>query len=126
MPRRIPTLGYPSRSEAVLALQARGQSDAQIARAIGIPAAAVSALANSALRSGKRQRHRLDPDTLGQERAEAADRRTVVFYTEALDRLQPAAAARGLHVNELVRLLIDTIVDGNLVGAVLDDQEGTP
>ena len=126
MPRRIPTLGYRSRSEAVLALQGRGQSDAQIARAIGISVATVSALANSALRSGKRQVHRLDPDTPRKERAEAADRRTVVFYSESLDRLQPAAAARGLHVNELVRLLIDTIVDGDLVGAVLDDQEAEP
>jgi hypothetical protein len=53
--------------------------------------------------------------------AEIADRRTVVFYTEVLQSLQPDAEARGLHVNALVRLLIDRIVDDKLVGAVLDD-----
>lgn len=56
-------------------------------------------------------------------RAEAADRRTVVFYVEALDKLRPDAEVRGMHVNELVRLLIDRIVDDKLVGAILDDGE---
>jgi hypothetical protein len=65
--------------------------------------------------------HDLTPEALRAARAQAVDRRTVVFYVEALDRLRPAAEARGMHVNELVRLLVDRIVDDGLVGAILDD-----
>ena len=47
--------------------------------------------------------------------------RTVVVPADILDALEPAAEARGMHVNALVRALITTIVDEDMVSAVLDD-----
>lgn len=106
MPRAIPTLGYRSRSEAVLALQAKGLSDLQIAAEIGIPKERVSALATSGWRARRP--------------AEAAAR-TVVVPIETLEALRPAALARGISLNVLVRQLLEHIVDDKLVGAILDD-----
>ena len=38
-----------------------------------------------------------------------------------LNKLRPAAAARGTSVNRLVRQLLDVIANDKLTGAILDD-----
>jgi len=107
MPRRIPTLGYPSRTDAVVALRKQGRSDRQIAAAIGIEVPAVAALACSARR------------TKGMRATDHS--RTIVVPNDILDRLRPAAARRGVAVNVLVRDLLDVIADDSLCDAILED-----
>ncbi len=51
-----PTLGYPSRTAAVLGLRDQSLTDQKIARRIGITTACVSALECSALRSTRKPR----------------------------------------------------------------------
>ena len=107
MPARIPTLGYPSRSDAVLGLRKQGLSDAQIAATIGIEVSTVAALACSAKRTkGSRS---------------TAHSRTIVVPNDILDRLLPCATARGVTVNVLVRDLLDVIADDDLCAAILED-----
>jgi hypothetical protein len=103
-----PTLGYPSRTEAVQGLRGQGLSTRQIAEAIGIEVKTVVALEHS---SGRKRMPR-PAEQMG---------RTIVFPTDVLDSLQPHAARRGIHVNSLARLIVTTVVDDNLVDSVLDD-----
>jgi hypothetical protein len=112
MPRIIPTLGYPTRAAAVVAMDERGLTPSEIAQAIGdgVTANAVR-VTLSHIRNGRRRTH--------------APNRTVVFPVDALDRLKVHAAARSISVNELVRRLIDHIIDDDLVDGILDDGEGS-
>ncbi len=109
-----PTLGYPSRTEACLALLAQGQTKRQIADRIGISATTVDALLQSASRRGTslHQRHGA---------RQRPDHRTVVFEIETLNGLAVHAARRAVSVNVLARRLVETIVENDLVSAVLDD-----
>lgn len=107
----IPTLGYPSRTEAVLALRAQRLSTRQIAHAIGIEQKTVLALEHSA---GRKTRAPRPAEQLG---------RTIVFPVDVLDALAPHAAKRGVHVNSLARLIVTTVVDEDLVDSVLDDSD---
>lgn len=50
-------------------------------------------------------------------------RRTIAVDRDILDQLEPAAKARGLTVNALVRRLLSEIADDALVESVLDDEE---
>ena len=105
MPRAKPTLGYPSRTAAVLAMRGEGMTMAAIAERIGISVQTVSALEHSAhWRRG----------TSGQQR-------TVVFPVEVLDQLIRPAADRGIGANELARRIVEAVVDDGLIDAVLDD-----
>lgn len=106
-----PTLGYPSRTAAVLDLRHRGLRDAEIADRIAISVQTVAALAASAKR---------------RKRPSEAGGRTVVIPVDVLDRLTPHATARGISTNELVRRLIDTAVDDGMIDAILDDMETAP
>lgn len=106
-----PTLGYPSRTDAVLALRAQRMTTAQIADAIGIPDKTVLALEHSA---GRARRSPRPVEQLC---------RTVLFPTDVLDSLAKHAARRGVHVNSLARLIVETVVDEDLVDSVLDDAE---
>ncbi|MCG8357628.1 MAG: hypothetical protein MI920_18850 [Kiloniellales bacterium] len=103
-----PTLGYESRTAAVIDLRGRGLSYHEIAARIGVPPKTVAALESSAGRA----RHR---------RPSEANGRTVVFPVDLLERLGPHAAARNVTVNELARRIVDTVIDEDLVPAVLDD-----
>lgn len=103
------TLGYPSRTAAVLALRAQGLRPAAVARKLGIPHKTVAALECSARRSKRRARPAEE------------NGRTVVFSTDVLDSLAVHAARRGIHVNALARRIVATVVDENIVDAVLDD-----
>ena len=103
------TLGYPSRTAAVLGLRGQGYSTRQIADAIGIANKTVSALEHSAARNRKCERV---PALLG---------RAVIFPADVLAALGPHAARRGIHPNHLARLIVSTVVDENMIDAVLDD-----
>lgn len=104
------TLGYPSRTDAVLALRRERLSTNQIAARIGIEPKTVTALEHSAGRAKRRPR---PAEQLG---------RTVLFSADILDALGPAAAKRGVHPNALARRIVEEVVDGDLVDAVLDDK----
>lgn len=104
------TLGYASRTEAVIGLRRAGLSTNEIANRIGIEAKTVLALEHSALRSSKRK-----------ERPAEEHGRTILFPIDLLDRLRPHAARRGVHVNRLARAIVETVVEEGLVDSVLDD-----
>ena len=102
-------LGYPSRTAAILAYRRAGASTAEIADLIGISANTVTALEASAARS---QRRAASPEHPG---------RAVLLPVETIDKLSPHAAKRGRSVSHLVRALIQTVVEENMIDAVLDD-----
>lgn len=104
-----PTLGYPSRTDAVLALRKQGRSTPDIAIALGVEVKTVSALEHSA---GRGRRAPRPAEQLG---------RTILFPVDVLDALGPYAARRGVHPNALARRIVEEVVDGGLVDAVLDD-----
>lgn len=104
-----PTLGYPSRTAAVRALRAQQMPTAAIARRLGIELKTVVALECSADRC---------------RQLVADGNRTVLFSGELIEDLRPHAAKRGLTVNRLVRLIVETAVDHDLITALLDDGNG--
>lgn len=106
-----PALGYPSRTAAVLGLRAQGMSTSQIGNALGIENKTVVALE---IGSSRPKREPTPSTMLG---------RTVVIPTDVLDALGPHAARRCISVNSLARLIVSTVIDENMVDAVLDDAE---
>ena len=110
MGKSIPSLGYSSRTEAVVALRSAGRSTRHIAEALGIEEKTVTALEHSA---GRAKRRAVRP---AEEHG-----RTVLFPIDVLDALSPHAARRGVHVNQLARRIVETVVDEGLVDSVLDD-----
>ena len=104
-----PSLGYASRTDAVIALRNEGRSTRAISAALGISASAVTGLEHSAARPKRRPR---PAEEMG---------RTVLFPADVLDSLRPHAAQRGMHVNALARRIVEEVVDDGLVDAVLDD-----
>lgn len=107
MSGRKPTLGFPSRTDAVVALRGKHLSTKEIADRIGIRQSTVVALELSASRSRRREQ----------------SCRTVLFPIDLLVQLSKHAARRGCSINELARRIVDTVVDENIVDAVLDDAE---
>ncbi len=103
---RKPTLGYASRTEAVIALRGQNLPTGAIADAIGIDNKTVAALEASAARS----------------RVTAEMHRTVVFPLDVLRPLYPHAVRRGCTVNELARRIVDTVIEDGIIDAVLDDR----
>lgn len=102
-------LGYPSRTAAVLAYRRAGASTIEIANLIGISANTVTALEASAARSKSRARSTEHPG------------RAVLLPVDLYDKLGPHAAKRGRSVSHLVRAIIQTVTDEDMVDAVLDD-----
>lgn len=106
----IPTLGYPSRTDAVQALRAQGNATGEIAAKIGVTPQYVLAIEHSAKnRSPDRQ---------------AWTGRTIALSEKAIETLAPHAAARGTTAGELARRILDAVAAGGLVDAVLDDAGG--
>lgn len=104
-----PCLGYPSRTAAVLALRDQGMTQSAIAAKIGISAGTVSALECSSRRwKGARDGN---PDIC----------RSVLVPLGILQRLAPAARARGLRRETLAALIIEKVAEDGLIDAVLDD-----
>ena len=108
MPAAIPTLGYPSRTAACLALREQGLDDAAIAAKTGIEKKNVSALLCGALKARS-------------QRPAERNGRTIVFPNDILEALHPYAGQRGKTVNAIAREIVDTVVQEGLVDAVLDD-----
>lgn len=109
MGARKQTLGYASRTDAVLALRSQRFSTAAIAAKIGIAESTVTALEHSA---GRARRAPRPHEELC---------RTVLFPMDILDALGPHAAKRNIHPNRLARLIVETVVDDKMIDAVLDD-----
>lgn len=105
-----PTLGHPSRTEAVRWLRGKGLNTRQIAERIGIEQNAVAALECSARRRRK-------------PRLSEANGRTVLFPADVLAALGPHATARGISANELARRIVQVAVDDELIDAILDDED---
>lgn len=72
------------------------------------------ALLNSGMRRGSSyyKRHGVRP---------RPDHRTVVFEVETLSALALHAERRGISTNALVRRIVETVVESDLVDSVLDD-----
>jgi hypothetical protein len=105
-----PTLGFKSRTEAVLALRTRGWTTKRIAESIGIPESTVTALEHS---SGRPKQRALRPAEI--------KGRTILFTRDVIDKLGPHAAKRGVHPNSLARMIVEYAVDENLIDSILDD-----
>lgn len=108
-----PTIGFSTRTEAVLALRAAGKTTQEISSEIGIEPKSVRALEASAAKTIKR----CQPGAMGG--------RTVLLPVEVLNRMRRPSAARGLDPHELALRIVSTVVMADLVDAVLDDNEGT-
>lgn len=106
-----PTLGYQSRTEAVLALRAKGKTTAQIGAMIGIADATVTALEHSAGRAKQRPK-----------RPAEENGRTILFPMRLLERLGPHAAKRNIHPNQLARMIVEIAAEEGLVDSILDDE----
>ncbi|WP_375263230.1 hypothetical protein [Palleronia sp.] len=106
-----PTCGYPSRTAAVVAFRQTGIPTKDIAARVGVSEGTVAALEASA----RRQRPK---------RPAEANGKTVLFPNDILDRLRPHAERRGTTQNELARRIVETVIDENMVNAVLDDEAG--
>jgi len=105
-----PTLGFSSRTDAVISMRRQGLTTKEIADRIGIGENTVTALEHSA---GRSQRRALRPaEQMG---------RTVLFPADILDALGPYAAKRGMHPNSLARMIVSTAVEEMLVDSILDD-----
>ena len=108
---KIPTLGWPTRTDAVLALRAQGKTSLEIAGMIGIPHKTVAALEHSAAR---RRSPRNDAVAGGAGRA-------VLFDPRLLEQLRPHAIDREISPNELARRIVEAVAGDGLIDAVLDD-----
>lgn len=111
-----PTLGYPSRTDAALALEGQGMPIREIAARMGVTTGTVHALLNSGARRGTSQFKRHGA-------RQRPDHRTVVFEVETLSALALHAERRGISTNALVRRLVECAVDADLVDAILDDHD---
>ena len=104
MAKRVPTLGYRSRTEAILALRIDGKKTQEIADLIGLPRSKITALELHAARAQKRRS------------APAMD-----LPQHLLPRLAPHAISRGMTSKGLAIRLLETVLEEQLVDAVLDD-----
>lgn len=98
MPASIPTLGYPSRTEAVCALRVQGYRPARIGRILGMTQHQVSNLLQSD------RRHQVN------------------FPREVLKLLEPHAARRGMSVSGLAIAIVFAAAEDKLIDALLDDK----
>lgn len=100
-----PTLGYPSRTAACLALRAQGLSWSQIAARCGISVECATNLAYVGARS----------------RAGLGAGAKVPIRRALLNRLAGPAARRGTTTTLLAQRVIETAIEEGLVEAILDD-----
>lgn len=103
----LPTLGYRTRTDAVMALKAQGHGTKAIAKMIGITRSNVEVFARHARRRGTL----LPVQTM-----------ETVLGKKVRDQLMADARKRRVTVDRLIVLLIIAIAEDNLVGAVLDDR----
>ena len=108
MTRSIPMLGYASKSAAAVALRRKGLKHREIAAALGVATSTVGNL----LKHGRHSTQATDPAAYRTERLSKRQR----------SRLQQAARRRGMPLRSFVDLLLATVVDEQLVDAILDDR----
>lgn len=108
-----PCLGYPSRTQAVLALRARGLTTRQIAHQVGIDISTVTALEGSAARADRGPRPVARDQLAGGE--------AIILPFDVVEALRFHARKRGTSTARLAIDLLQAIVDDHLVDAVLDD-----
>lgn len=117
----VPTLGYPSRTEAVLALKSQGLATEAIADRIGISASAVTGLVASAGRSKYRRKAWME---IGETSIAGNHFMEVRFPQTTLRQLRPHASRRGISVVTLIQRIVGEVASSAIVDAVLDDGEG--
>jgi hypothetical protein len=105
----IPTLGFPSRSQAAVWLRGQGKSLREIAGLIGVETAVVSAL----IASGRRGKRPCDP--------RGADEIRIMLGGDTLSVLQVAAAQRNTTPSLLVTRLLTQAARDGIIDAILDD-----
>jgi hypothetical protein len=103
-----PCLGYPSRTQAVVALRKQGLTTAEIAERTGIDLRDVSALETSAMRSKMR----------GSPQAVSTG---VMLPPWLLDALKPHAEKRCIKPGVLAFRIVETVVKEGLIDSVMDD-----
>jgi intergrase/recombinase len=119
----IPTLGYESRTEAVVAMRAQRLSRRAIAAMLETNIPNVKTLEaygrkrDSLLDQRRKQRR----NNLDKRRRDSTTRITV--NASVARRFRRHATARGITIEELARRLLETIAADNMVDSVLDDQE---
>lgn len=101
----IPCMGFPSRTDAAMALKARGLTSRQIAEAIGISIPNVEALIASRQRTEGMKKHRPPPS----------------LPAHIASALAPHAHNRGITAPELAARILETVIADQLIDAVLDD-----
>ena len=94
MGKRKPTLGYPSRTMAVIGLREQGLSGAEIAEKIGIHRGTVGAIESSYRASVKAKQ----------------GRRSVVISREQTRMLHLHAERRGVGIEALLQRIVDTVI----------------
>lgn len=105
------TLGFSSRTAAVLALRQKGMTTREIASRIGIEVKTVAALECSASRTHRHGTRNIATGVIG----------TIPLNVRQI--LRPHAARRALTVDQLIREIVAHVAHGDLVDAVLDDAE---
>lgn len=103
-----PCLGYPSRSDAVVALRKQGLTTAEISRRTGIDPKDVCALEASAQRAASRN-------------VQVCPEAGVILPPRLIDALRPHAEKRRVKPGYLAFRIVETVVAEGLVDSVLDD-----
>jgi hypothetical protein len=112
MPAAKETLGYPSRTDAVLALRAMGLKPAVVAQRLGIPVKTVAALEASGRRRGQ-----------GSGVGSSRPRSAIEITADIREQLRSHARRRDTTVELLAASILQTVAFAGLVDAVLDDAE---
>lgn len=107
MPKAIPTLGYPTRTAAILALTAKGEDIRLIAKKIGITPKQAECL-------------------LYAERSNRSPRGTMQIEKSILSALDPHAKQRNLNSRQLAERILKVVAESGLIDAVLDDLRDQP
>jgi len=110
MPAAVRTLGFSSRTDAVVYLRGQGLSTKQIAQRVGIAESNVTALEASRAR-----KIRAVPE------ASVELGRGMVLAQRTVTSLRRPASARGVSVSDLARRIVEVVVENGLIDAVLDD-----
>ncbi|CAA2142820.1 hypothetical protein [Hyphomicrobium sp. ghe19] len=99
----VPTLGFPSKSAAIEAMKAANMPPKEIAAAIGI---------------SLRNYYRLEAYT------RKGRGRQIVLSRDMMDAAAPHAKVRNISVHELMRQILETVLEEGMVDNVLDDLAG--
>ena len=107
-----PTIGYPTRTDAVRALRGQGLTDAQIGERIGVTAKHVANLVAGSGTADRRQVQSVDAPTPAS---------LIVVPRLTRERLRIYARRRDISVDRLVLDLLDAIAEDRLVDAILGE-----